>query len=222
MSISDAERKAMIRGIEEGDILVSTLPSNNEILYFAVLEKVGLRAVISLPSREKKELMPARSIGGSLEVSEEGDLLSEDGDSLVIGAHLRGVLKGEAKSLVKAFRERIRPNNDVKEKGLILLGDDQTKQTLAQVCALVVNQDYGDSEQALFEMFFRVIRASRSSKESASYLTYLVGVMEKYDLRREQLAMAKSLSNSIQESSLGAAGKNEVVDFIQKIKKFDT
>ncbi len=219
MSLSDAARRKIIREIEEGDVLVSGNPLGGEIIYFAVLEKNGVRATISLPSRSCESLIPARGLGGDIEISADGELLSADGDLTTLATLLIGVRKGAAKGLSKRFCSRIRPNDKLLRNQLEMEGDEQMKSTLFQICALVANKDYGESRAALHEMFFRVIKESRSSMESALYLGHFLRLVEDLAVNEARIELAKSLHHSLETPApLGPQGEQEVNDLIQRVK----
>lgn len=219
MLISDAERRRMILGIEEGDVLIADHPCGQGTIYFAVLEKFGFRTTISLPAASCELLIPARGIGGDLEVSEKRELLFADGEPTSMEALIKGVIKGSAKGLVERYRKRIQPNEKLLKNQFEIIMDEQTKSTLLRICALVANKDYRNSA-TLYEMFFRIIKVSRSSVESAFYLGHFLHLLDELVASEERIEFVKNLN-----ASLGGNPppdpkiEQEASGFIDKIKK---
>jgi len=176
--------------------------------------------VISLPSNDREGLIPARGIGGDLEISDDGEILSEEGDLTCLSSTIVGVLKGVAENISQQFHKRIIPDSSIIENKFSVDDDVQTRNTLSLINVLVSNMDYGKNKIALYEMFFRVIGKSRSSKESALYLTHLLRLDSELAEKLKQIELSKSIYNLLTpNSNLGNRGEQEVVDLIEKVKK---
>ena len=190
---SDAERRDAVRSLEAGDLIVSLTPCSREV-YFAVLERDGVKVVLSMGDPQPEKLSAIKSIAGVMEITEDGTLNLEDGSHTIFGDSITDIRRHEVMYLAERFARRPRPRQSVVLRGIRVEASEDLAEKVKRIRELVFNQDCGGKFTVLFEVFFRIIGKDCSSEESAFYLMTLLLAVGQLNGLNEDIAFRKEIS----------------------------